>query len=191
MSSVSPISLSAELGGQLRQLQNAFRILARSEHPLHDQALALRRAASSVWQARAAERQWFPWPTTIAPNGSRKLQNSSWRAQGMLDLLGYHVGATQPTPADVRWQILKYVFEDHLPPLTDVAYFRQWDAPRSAARLRKLANTVAALARNARRRDARAYARAIGDWENDLALLRQEYYVRVFHFGWPTTAFVQ
>jgi hypothetical protein len=49
---------------------------------------------------------------------------------------------------------------------------------------------VAAFARNAKRRDASAYAKPIDDWENDLALLRQGYYVRVFHFGWPATDFV-
>jgi len=190
MIAVSPVRLSTDLGGQLRQLQNALCILAKPDHPLRNQAVELRHAASSVWQIRAAERQWFPWPSTVAPRGTQRLNRTCWRERGMLDLLGYHVGEAQQTPAEIRWQILEYAFECHLPPVSDVAYWLEWDEPCTAARLRKLANTLAAFARNAKqRRDACAYARAIDDWENDLALLREGYYVRFLHFGWPSTEF--
>jgi hypothetical protein len=182
-------SLSADLGGQLRQLQNAHRVLSNPGHPLRHQALVLRQAASSAWQARAAECQWFPWPTTNAPKGIRKLRCAFWRERGMLDLLGYHVGEIQPTPPEMRWQILQYTFECHLPPLNDVAYFLEWGEPRTAPRLRKLAHTVAAFARNAKRRDVCVYAKAIDDWEHDLDLLYEAYYARIFHFDWPATDF--
>jgi hypothetical protein len=62
-----------------------------------------------------------------------------------------------------------------------------WGKPRTARRLQKLANTLAALTRNAKRRDSMSYAKAIDDWEDDLALLRERYYVQFLHFGWPAT----
>jgi hypothetical protein len=54
---------------------------------------------------------------------------------------------------------------DHLPPLDGPAYYLEWGMPLTAQRLKKMANTLAALSRNAKRRDAISYASAIGDWE--------------------------
>ena len=105
----------------------------------------------------------------------------------MLSLLGYHVGKTQPLHPSVRECILEYVFECHLPPLADVAYFEEWGKPRSARRLQKLANTIAALTRNAKTRDPQSLSRAIDEWEQDLTFLYEQYYLRAFHFGWPAT----
>ena len=105
----------------------------------------------------------------------------------MLDFLGYHVGKTHPTPRDMRRCILEYVFECHLPPLNDPAYFLEWGKPRTAQRLNKLANTLAALTRNAKRRDEASYTVAVDDWEDDLNLLHNRYYVGFFQFGWPAT----
>jgi hypothetical protein len=178
-------SLSSSLEGQLRQLLNAFRILAEPEHNLRNQALCLRQLVSSAWQVRAREGEWFAWPTTVAQRGVRRLRGVCWRRRGMLDVLGYHVGQTQPTPRPLRRRMLEYTFECHLPPLADIPYFLEWGEPRTTQRLQKLANTLAALARNAKRHDAGSYATAIGDWEEDLGFLHERYYLRVFHFGWP------
>lgn len=50
-----------------------------------------------------------------------------------------------------------------------------------------MAETIAALVRNAKhRRDTRMKA-AIRDWEQDLKQLHDESYVGTFSFGWPTT----
>jgi hypothetical protein len=106
---------------------------------------------------------------------------------GMLNLLGYHVGETQPLHPSIRESILEYIFEYHLPPIPDVAYFHEWGEPRSSGRLRKLANTLASLTRNAKRRDPWSLSRAIREWEQDLMFLHEHYYVHVFHFGWPDT----
>jgi hypothetical protein len=105
----------------------------------------------------------------------------------MLSLLGYHVGETLSLHPSIRESILEYAFEHHLPPVGDVAYFDEWDEPRSARRLQKLANTLASLARNAKRRDPLTLSRAISEWEQDLMFLYEKYYVRLFHFGWPAT----
>lgn len=170
-----------------RQLQNVFRVLARPEHALRKEAIKLRHGISSTWGTRAAQGDWFPWPTTIASAGVRNLKGVDWRPNGMLSFLGYHVGETQPTPRDIRWCILEYAFECHLPPLESRAYYLEWGKPLTAQRLKKLANTLAALTRNAKRRDTVSCAKAIDDWERDLVLLRERYYLDFFHFGWPAT----
>jgi len=105
----------------------------------------------------------------------------------MLSLLGYHVGEMQPTPPGIRRRILEYVFECHLPPLKDRIYFLEWSGPQTAQRLNKLANTLAALTRNAKRRDTVSLARAIDDWECDLAFLHESILRQFFNFGWPET----
>ena len=105
----------------------------------------------------------------------------------MLSLLGYHVGETLPLYPSTRESILEYAFEHHLPPVGNVPYLHEWGKPRSARRLQKLVNTIAALTRNAKRRDAMALARAIDEWEQDLMFLYNQYYTGLFHFGWPAT----
>jgi hypothetical protein len=105
----------------------------------------------------------------------------------MLSLLGYHVGETQSLHPAIRESILEYTFEYHLPPVGDVAYFNEWGEPRNSRRLRKLANTLAALTRNAKRRHSWKFSRAIREWEQDLVFLYERYYVHLFHFGWPAT----
>jgi hypothetical protein len=171
----------------LRQLRNVFRVLAEPEHELRERAIKMRHDVSSAWGAKAAGGMWFPWPTTIALPGLRKLKTGEWRPHGMLGFLGYHVGETQPTPLGMRWCILEYAFECNLPPLNDRAYYLEWGNPRTSQRLNKLANTLAGLTRNAKRRDAVSCAKAIDDWEHDLVLLRDRYYLDCFHFGWPAT----
>jgi hypothetical protein len=109
----------------------------------------------------------------------------------MLSFLGYHVGETQPTPRNKRQRILEYVFECHLPPLIDCAYHSEWGNPSAPQRLRKLANSLASFTRNAKRKDEDMFARAIDDWEEDLAFLHDRYYVRAFHFAWPDTVPLQ
>ena len=98
------------------------------------------------------------------------------------------MGETQPTQQEIRRCILEYAFECDLPPVNDPAYHEEWGGPRTAQRLYKLANTLATLTRNAKRRDAVSLARAINDWEHDLLFLRARYYVDFFHFGWPATS---
>lgn len=168
-----------------RQLHNVFCILANPDHKMRGKAQILRQCISDKWRIQAIEEQWFPWPTTIAPIGSRRLKGLNWRPHGMLGYLGYHVGETQPTSPNVRQCILEYAFECYLPPLNDRAYYLEWGQPHTAQRLKKIADSIAAFARNAKRRNIYSYARAIDDWEHDLDFLRNKYYEDYFHFGWP------
>ena len=186
---MNQIKCTSKLSDELmrRQLQNVFRILAKPEHSRREQAIQVRQEVSSTWETRAAQCKWFRWPTTIAAPGTRPLKGIAWREHGMLEFLEYHVGKTHPTPRDMRRCILDYAFECHLPPLHDPNYFSEWGNPRTTQRLNKLANTLAALARNAKRHDEASYAVAINDWEDDLDFLHNRYYVGFFHFAWPAT----
>jgi hypothetical protein len=172
-------------------LQNVFRVLTKPEHPLRLEAARLREEISSAWARRAGQGDWFRWPSTAARRGSERLKDIGWRQYGMLRLLGYHVGETQPTPRHERRRILEYVFECHLPPVDDHAYFLEWGKPTTAPRLQKLANTLAAFTRNAKRRDDAAWSVAIDDWEADLQFLYAQYYEGFFGFGWPRTYLLQ
>lgn len=182
------LSSSNSRGDQLvRRLQNVFRVLSRPGDERQEQAIKLRQEISSAWGTLAAQNNWFPWPTTITSVGTRRLKCIDWRPNGMLSYLGYHVGETQQTSRHMRRHILEYVFEYQLPPLDSHDYYLEWGQPQTAQRLRKLANTLAALTRNAKRRNGISYAKAIGDWEDDLRFLREKYYFGFFHFWWPAT----
>ena len=68
----------------------------------------------------------------------------------MLKFMGYKVGnADGETPA-VRQRILAEIFSDPIPPAFLDFDIKECGSPGSAVRLRTLAETVAALARNAR-----------------------------------------
>ena len=122
---------------------------------------------------------------------SSKTEWSQMEAARDAEFLGYHVGETNPAPPNVRWRILEYAFECHLPLLDGPTYYLEWGTPLTAQRLKKMANTLAALTRNAKRRDTMSYAKAIDDWESDLVVLRDKYYLDFFHFGWPATHVLQ
>jgi hypothetical protein len=169
------------------QLQNVFRVLADPNHQLRGKAIKVRQQVSSAWQILAAQDKWFAWPTTATPRGTGGMKHCEWRSHGMLSFLEYHVGEMQPTPKDIRWRILEYAFECHLPPLNGRAYLSEWGEPQTAQRLSKMANSLATFTRNAKRRDTVLLTKAIGDWECDLAFLHDQYYVKLFHFGWPET----
>lgn len=57
----------------------------------------------------------------------------------------------------------------------------------SAQRLQKLAETIAALTRNAKRRNAARMDKSIREWESDLAYLKRRYDEGRFSFTWPVT----
>jgi hypothetical protein len=173
----------------LARLQNVFKKLAVPDHPLRNKAFKVRDEISLSWRRLADQSEWFAWPSTAVARGptNGKLSGSDWRPQGMLSLLGYHVGETLALHPSIRESVLEYAFEYHLPPIGDLTYFDEWSEPRSARRLQKLANTLASLTRNAKRRDPLKLSRAIDEWEQDLMFLSQQYYVHLFHFGWPAT----
>ena len=129
--------------------------------------------------------QGFPWPTTEAPGGTGGLQLES-PSTGMLAFLGYHVGANG-LPEDERRAILASVYLEELPPVNSSNYMSDWGQPHTGGRLKKLAETLAALARNEKRKRAASSAIAVDEWEADLEYLRQNYYLGCYDFVWPQT----
>jgi hypothetical protein len=130
---------------------------------------------------------YFAWPSTDAKAGRHGIDTKGWLPEGMLQAMGYKVGKTEGLAFGQRKLILAEIFKGPLPPLFPRRYLDEWDAPGTALRLRKLAETIASLTRNAkRRRDARMET-AIQHWEQDLRFLYEKFYVGAFKFAWPDT----
>jgi len=99
----------------------------------------------------------------------------AWPTSGVLSEMGYRVGKSGLIAA-ARHKILEDVLTVQLVAASAAAnaYVREWGRPASRWRLQKMVNSIAAFARNARRRSA-DYSEAIADWESDLEWLRVTY----------------
>lgn len=102
----------------------------------------------------------------------------------MLSHLGYHVGKTGEPSAPKRQRLLARVFQGQLPPVNGPEYMVSWGDRGTPKRLQKIAESIAAALKSAKRRSA-DYSVAIEHWEEDLAHLHAAYYVGRFGFGWP------
>jgi hypothetical protein len=109
-----------------------------------------------------------------------------WQPDGVLGYFDYRVGLGDGRPELVRRSILARVFEGSLPPVFSREYMAEWGVSRSATRLRKMAVSIAAFVRNAKRRTSSDCVQAISEWEADLKFLRDRYYDQSFEFQWPT-----
>lgn len=130
---------------------------------------------------------YFAWPSIGASGGDGSLDLSGALREGMFAYLEYHVGRTNGQPRTVRKVILERVFAGELPPVFPRQYLDGWGKPETSARLKKMAEALAAFVRNAKRRDDGRMGDAIRDWETDLRHLYDNYYVAKFSFGWPDT----
>lgn len=184
---------SMEVSKIMQLWRNAVEILAdKKQEEKHDRARAVIEAINDEWLRRTSERgtseEYFPWPSTEANPGGGTLATHGWPPEGMLDFVGYHVGSTKGIPSRLRRQILLEIFHGVLPPAFPQTYLAEWGKPGSVGRLQKLAETIAALTRNAKRRRDHSLGVAIDEWEADLEFLYEDFYVGKFHFGWPTTS---
>lgn len=129
------------------------------------------------------------WPTTDAPPSIASLLDSGWVKAGMLSHYGYHVGQ-DGQPAASRVKTLAKIFTAELNiDLFEKRYIGEWSTPSSLGRLMKMARTIAALCRNAKR-SPHNFTQAINDWEQDLEHLRQTYYhtfLNLEALSWPET----
>ncbi len=169
--------------------KNAVRILNDpSRASQHSDARNVVRAISADWARRTAAPispdELFNWPETQANPGYGGLDTAAWIREGVLQFMGYRVGHDGETPI-MRQAILAQVFTDHIPPVFSRIYLEEWGDPATVQRLKKLADTIAALTRNAKRRRTQGMIEAIRDWEADLEFLYYEYYVGKFTFSWP------
>lgn len=127
---------------------------------------------------------YFKWPSTAAPLSSQPTPISELDQDiGVLRASGYRVGLK-----GVDWQLrrmmLKRIYETELSLPLSAHYLAEWGRPKTRTRLQKLANTIATLTRNMKRRNDTAPS--IDDWESDLAFLKQSYYIGRYSFRWPT-----
>lgn len=190
----APLATGSPFVELQRRWQQAFTYLQRFEeaNPDAPDIVAARERLAEVeveWERRQALPQghpdYFPWPTTDAPDGVGGGVAFEWQEIGMLSYLGYHVGTTSLLTAAHRTRLLGHVFLMRLPPLNGLAYMRSWGSPDTGPRLRKIAEALAAFARNAKRRKNPNLAEAIRQWEADLSFLRSAHYAGRFDFLWP------
>jgi cold shock CspA family protein len=145
-------------------------------------ARALLDAIGEEWSKRARA-GFFEWPSTEAYPGRAGLDTRAWVPDGMLRCVGYKV-CINGLNNNERRLILDQLFQGQLPPAFPPEYLNEWSDPGTASRLQKLAVTIAALTRNARRRLDSQIETAIMHWEHDLEYLYNEFYVGQFGFAW-------
>ncbi|HEX3652003.1 MAG TPA: hypothetical protein VHU18_04180 [Rhizomicrobium sp.] len=145
-----------------------------------------RQAIFHEWEVRYSRSlvdEYFDWPSTEAPWGGGAMGHVASPADGILNAFGYHVGEVKGRPEAVRHLLLDDIFCCHLPPISSFAYMQEWGSPTTPARLKKIADTLAALCRNEKRRGLRT---APAQREADLEHMYLNYYVRRFGFEWPS-----
>lgn len=173
--------------------RNAVRITTdetRVKH--HEQALVMIRMIEKEWDDRVAKADLadtFRWPDANARRASSSEEGSkAWSfdvliGDGMLKEMGYRVGRNGLS-APVRQKMLSEIFTRTLPPVFPKPYMDQWGVNGSARRLHKIADCLAAFARNASRLSGN-YDEAISDWKEDLEYLHDAHYAGRYGFGWP------
>lgn len=137
-------------------------------------------------------REVFLWPSTDAPEGVVPLDQTVFRNErSPLASMGYSVGNKGPTDG-ARQDILDRAYLGKIPLVNSAAYMANWGLPCSAARLRAMADLIAANIRN-RKRDHRrpSFGLAIAEWHLDLLHLKRKFYDGRYDgsggFAWPST----
>ena len=87
-----------------------------------------------------------------------------------------------------RQDLIDYVYRGNLPSINGPEYMDAWGAPQSAARLRKMAESIAAFVRIANRRGPRRLQTACANWESDLAFLKRNFYDCRYDFPRPSSS---
>lgn len=140
---------------------------------------------------QGARKDGFAWPSTQASPGVGDLpEERDWPQIGLLAYAGYNVGVNGK-PEQLRRRILAHTFERQiLPKLESQQYILEWGSACSAARLKKMAYSIAAFCKNAKRRNDSTMGTAIQEWEADLAWLKVQYYEGKFDgaFPWPKSS---
>ncbi|NTF17119.1 hypothetical protein G6L37_01575 [Agrobacterium rubi] len=163
-----------------------------SKASMHEQAEFILRAVSAEWAERSSRSEIaesFRWPDANSRGrpGTEEGKGRHFEAMvenGMLSEVGYSVGRNSSLSSAVRQRILTEIFVRSLPPVFPAPYMQQWGENGSARRLHKIADCLAAFARNAARLPGN-YDEAIADWKEDLEYLHDRHYAGRFGFGWP------
>jgi hypothetical protein len=130
----------------------------------------------------------FKWPSTDAPFGNGRVEQTEWPQVGVLSYVGYNVGINGQVRSG-RQHILQRVFERDLPLVHSPQHMAQWDRTKSATRLKKIAESIASFCRNAKRKQRANMKRAIENYQDDLDWLKKSFYDGRFDgsFRWPNT----
>jgi hypothetical protein len=127
---------------------------------------------------------YFRWPSTKADGLSSSSIDAPEHDLGVLGAMGYRVGLKGLDTA-LRRSLLGTVYHKRLQVNLPGDYLEEWGQPQTARRLKKLANTLASLTRNMKRRE-RPSQEAIEQWQADLEFLRKSFYVGRYDFKWPS-----
>jgi hypothetical protein len=130
------------------------------------------------------------WPTTHVGLTGSSILSADWPEEGILSFVGYRVGKTNPTrPKELRKLILEGIFLGEIPPIIPRNLLIDWGEPGTKKRLLKIANVLAALTRNAKRKRQADMSIAISHWEDDLEYLRRKFWLPNFSAlgasAWP------
>ncbi len=140
-----------------------------------------------VSSAATPKLETFRWPSTVAYEADESMPESNWPKVGMLSAVGYCVGING-LGLKQRQELLSNVYSKRLPFVDSRKYVAEWGAPKSSERLKKLAEAIAAFVRNAKRKKNNMSV-AIREWEQDLAWLKEKYYLQhKFVWVWPKSA---
>lgn len=138
---------------------------------------------------RSVVTKYLKWPTTDAPQSLVDLISDGWVTSGVLSFYSYHVGE-EGEPVHQRKMALNKILSAKLDgKIFNKNYINQWGNCNSIERLMKLATTIAALCRNAKRSKFN-YLKATSEWEDDLAYLKEKYFDQQLNLEakkWPST----
>jgi len=123
---------------------------------------------------------------TDRPRAEQDKFIARFRKFGMLKAFEYTVGAKAAPDLNRRERLRRALLED-LPPALGRRYIEECGPPNSLERLKKMADSIATFARNAKRRRGRSMEKAIRHWEMDLAWMKQEWYRPGMGIDWPGT----
>jgi hypothetical protein len=130
------------------------------------------------------------WPSTEVGLTTTSSLSVNWPEKGILSFVGYRVGKTNPTrPETLRKLILEAVFLREIPPILPRFMMAEWGDPGTKVRLLKIANVLAAFARNAKNKRKLVMSLSIKSWEEDLEHLRQKFWLPHFCYAtemWPS-----
>ena len=182
-----------KMGAIMRLWRNAIEIqLGVRRGASKEDARAVVIAIRQEWDRRRLHGhvadEVFNWPDTDAPIGSGKLSTDGWLQEGLMRYMGYQVSSEAGISEITRRRILEEVFEGALPPVFQPSYLEKWGPPESPMRLQQMAETIAAFARNGKRRKIPGMDAPIKAWERDLGFLYDQFYVGKFRFAWPSSS---
>ena len=184
---MSWLELQNHAASQRENISHLQEVLSELKYRKSRKAVELyKKIAAKIADLSTKEVQSFRWPTTaIIGDSAFALRIAHFDYdQGLLKFMGYAVGQ-KGAYRNRRQQVLDYVFNERVPKVQSNEYMAEWGEPKSSCRLKKLADSLATFARNARRRRSSDMDHAISEWEEDLKYLKETYYDRKYRFDWP------